>query len=505
MSSDQGLSARLIRIVGFIRKELFSVLRQPRLLLTLVVGPFLILLIFGLGYREDPAPFRTLLVLGSDEARLAANGEDLGDAFGRGIDLRGTTTDLDAARRRLDEGEVDMLIVAPERPLASIRAGERANFRVIHEEVDPVLQGSIVLLARLSVDEINRRVLAGVVDAAQTESEEAETGISTVRESSSELVAAIEEGDRVAANREIEELRDQIALVETGTSSADTLYSSVAVILGTGGGILSADLEETLADAGSEDEETALAAAREIEASIGELERHWGEARDVDPNLLVSPFGVDVIQANDVPAEPGIFYSPGTLVLLVQHLAVTFAALSLVRERQLGLTNVFRASPLSPGEAIAGKYLGFGAIALVVSAGLTGGMFLFGVTIEGSSLMYVGGLGLVILASLGLGFLISGVSKTDTQAVQYSMMILLLSIFFTGFVLPLEQLATPVQMVSYLIPATYGIQGLHDIVFRGTIPDPTVLAGLALYAMAMAVAAWFVIRRDVRLVGSRAG
>lgn len=109
---------------------------------------------------------------------------------------------------------------------------------------------------------------------------------------------------------------------------------------------------------------------------------------------------------------------------------------------------------------------------------------------------------LLILASLGLGFVLSGISETDTQAVQYSMIALLLTIFFTGFVLPLEQLAGPVQVVSYLIPATYGIRALHDVVFRGAVPGPLILGGLAAYAVAMATAAWFVVRRDVSLLRS---
>lgn len=499
MANSQNLSSRLVRTLGFVRKELFSVFRQPRLLLTLVVGPFLILLIFGLGYRDNPA-FRTLLVVSSEEAQLAATGEEVSDVFGGGIDLQGTTTDLQDARQQLNEGDVDILIVAPEEPLASIRAGEKANFEIIHGEVDPVLRGNLRLLAQLAVDEINRRVLTGVVDVAQTESEEPGAGLAAARESSSRLVEALEAGDRASANREIEELRSQLAVLEADARSSDSLYSSVGAVLGVGGAIALTDLEVALSDAASEDDETAVAAARDFEASLAELETRMGEAQNIDPDLLVSPFGVEVIQLHDVSPEPGIFYSPGTLVLLVQHLAVTFAALSLVRERQLGLTNVFRASPLSPGEAIAGKYLGFGAIALVVAAALTGAMFAFGIEFRGSYLMYAGGLGLMILASLGLGFVLSGVSKTDSQAVQYSMMVLLLSIFFTGFVLPLEQLAGPVQLVSYLIPATYGIQGLHDIVFRGAIPDPLILAGLAVYAAVMAAAAWFVMRRDVTLV-----
>lgn len=500
MAGKQGFGSSLIRVFGFIRKELSSVFRQPRLLLTLVVGPFLILLIFGLGYRDEPHPFRTLLVVGSEDAQLAANGEDMTDAFGSGIDFQGTTTDGVVARQRLSDGDIDLLIVAPEDPYASIRSGEQARFQVIHGEVDPVLRASIDLLAQLSVDEINRRVLAGVVDVAQSESEDVQAGVSGFQEGASALVTALENGDRDAADREVATIREQMAVLEQGSAASNSLFTSIGAVLGAGTGLVLSDLDQNLEQAESGDDEQALAAAREIDRAAGDLEGQLEEAQSIDPALLVSPFGVEVTQVNSVSSEPGVFYSPGTLVVLVQHLAVTFAALSLVRERQLGLTNVFRASPLSPGEAIAGKYLGFGTIAVVVAAALTGAMLAFGIQFRGSYLLYAGVIVLFILASLGLGFLLSGISNTDTQAVQYSMIALLLTIFFTGFVLPLEQLAIPVQVVSYMIPATYGIQALHDIVFRGAIPAAPILGGLVIYAVAMVAAAWFVVRRDVTLV-----
>ena len=40
-----------VRTLAFPRKEIFEILRQPRLILTLVAGPFLILLLVGVGYR----------------------------------------------------------------------------------------------------------------------------------------------------------------------------------------------------------------------------------------------------------------------------------------------------------------------------------------------------------------------------------------------------------------------------------------------------------------------
>ncbi|HEX6220110.1 MAG TPA: ABC transporter permease [Acidimicrobiia bacterium] len=495
MSIEQGLRARLIRTLGFLKKELFSVFRQPRLILTLVIGPFLILLIFGLGYRTVPPPFETELVL-NEEARLADE-TDLNEAFGNSITFEGTTTDLEGARERLRNGEIDLLIVAPDDPLGSLQSGEKADFQVIHGEVDPVVRSSIELLARLSVDEINRRVLSGVVTSAQDESEDVDEPLTALEETTSALVAALEEGNRSEADREIEQLRTELSAAERRTANADSLYRSVGESLGFDEEQVFASIDENLDAAGSADQEAALQAARALEESVSRLESSVTRAQELDANLLVSPFGADVVQVNDVTMEPGIYYSPGTIALLVQHLALTFAALSLVRDRELGLTEVFRVSPLASGEALAGKYLGFGSIGVLVATALTGALLAFGVTVRGSWLLYVGVLVLVIIASLGLGFVISGVSKTDSQAVQYSMMILLISIFFTGFVLPLDQLAAPVRVVSYLIPATYGIQALQDLVFRGVAVDPMIIGGLAVYALALMAGAWFVVRRDV--------
>jgi ABC-2 type transport system permease protein len=176
---------------------------------------------------------------------------------------------------------------------------------------------------------------------------------------------------------------------------------------------------------------------------------------------------------------------------------VTFAALSLVRDRQLGLTELFRVSPLTVTQALVGKYVAFMVMTGLVASILTGTMLAFGVPMPESVLVYVAVLTLVIVASLGLGFVISALARNDSQAVQYSMMILLVSIFFTGFVLPLEQLTTPVQVISYLLPATYGVSLVRELLFRGGGIEPLLLVGLAGFTLALGAASWWAMRREV--------
>jgi len=394
----------LTRSLAFLRKELVSVWRQPRLIATLVLGPFLILFLFGLGYQEMPEPFRTVVVAEQTGSAIGVDAAELDEAFGEGIDLVDVTDELDSARQSLASGEIDLVLVAPEDGLDALQRGEQATFSILHSQIDPVITGSIELIARLSVDQINQEVLTGIVEQVRTE------------------------------------------LSQTDGPLADAL----------------------------------------------------AEAPDVDPGLLVSPFTVEVSSVTEPPPSQAAYYAPGVLILLVQHLALTFAALSLVRERELGITEMFQVSPLTVREAMSGKYLSFLVLGLVLATGLAFTMPLLGVEVQGPLWSFALTVSLVIFASLGLGFALSGLAKTDSQAVQYSMVVLLVSIFFTGFVLPLDQLTVPVRWVSYLVPGTFGISGLHDVIFRGQPARPIVIGALAIYGLVMVALAWLAVRKDVR-------
>ena len=61
----------VLQITAFIRKESLEIIRQPRLLLTLVFGPFLIMAVFGLGYRDTPDPMKTIPCICASDANIA--------------------------------------------------------------------------------------------------------------------------------------------------------------------------------------------------------------------------------------------------------------------------------------------------------------------------------------------------------------------------------------------------------------------------------------------------
>ena len=104
---------------------------------------------------------------------------------------------------------------------------------------------------------------------------------------------------------------------------------------------------------------------------------------------------------------------------------------------------------------------------------------------------------LLIFASLGYGFAISATSGTDSQAVQASMLVLLASMFFSGFVFPLMQILIPVRYIGYLLPVTYGIISLQNVMLKGVPPPWIFLVALGVMGVVLFVFSWWRYRRSM--------
>ena len=152
----------VIRILAFLRKEIFEVIRQPLLVLTLILGPFLIMLFFGIGYRNEPRALRTVIVAEQDDA-LRERIEQYATTLGAQLIFEGITADIESAQESLQSGEVDLITVIPPRAYETIRDNEQAVFQLYHQEIDPFQLDYIDVFGRVYVNEINRRVLRLIV------------------------------------------------------------------------------------------------------------------------------------------------------------------------------------------------------------------------------------------------------------------------------------------------------------------------------------------------------
>jgi ABC-2 type transport system permease protein len=105
---------------------------------------------------------------------------------------------------------------------------------------------------------------------------------------------------------------------------------------------------------------------------------------------------------------------------------------------------------------------------------------------------------LLTFASLGVGLLISLIADSERQAVQLSMLVLLASVVFSGFVLPVEEFIQPVRYLAYILPVTHGIDTLQESMLRGGIGDLWMLGALALIGVVLYVGSLLRLRRVLR-------
>jgi ABC-2 type transport system permease protein len=78
------------------------------------------------------------------------------------------------------------------------------------------------------------------------------------------------------------------------------------------------------------------------------------------------------------------------------------------------------------------------------------------------------------------------------------MLTLLAGMFFSGFFLDVTELAMPYRIVSYLLPVTFGINAVHDVMLRGVEPATADLLGLGALILVYGTTAVLLLRRRLR-------
>lgn len=499
----------LTRIWAFVSKEGAEVLHQPRLLLTLIIGPFLILLLFGVGYRDEARTLRTLFVV-PENSPMETYVEEYMAGLGDRLELVGVISDAEEADRRLRAQEVDLVVVTPADPYEEINNNEQAVFTLYHYEIDPYEEAYVRVIGRVYTDQINEEVLMLVAEQGKVEAESLQEDTELALSSVSTMRQALEEGDAAAANSSQQELQSSLGLLRLAATSSLVFMAAVqetthAPVDSEAQAILDhlTNIQENIntlsaLDPSATDFSDEIAVAQDIETELTEVDSLLTDFQRVDADVLVSPFHSEVVSITSVVLQPIHFFVPAVISLLLQHTALTIAALSLVRERRSGAMELFRVSPVSSFETLTGKYISHFVLTAVLGAILTLlVVYVLKVPMLGSWREYSLILGALIFTSLGVGFNLSLLARTDSQAVQSSMVMLLTSIFFTGFFLALHRFWWPVLIVSWALPATYSTTLLQNVMLRGQ--GATVLLLLALTAIGIVLffIAWIRLKRQM--------
>ena len=389
-----GPGKSVFRILAQVRKELIQVRRRPGAFFSLVLGPFLIMAVFGLGYTGVERQLNTVIVV-PPELNLPRDVAYYQGLAGPAFDIVEVADSADQAKADLAAQQLDLIVIAPADAVQKIQAGQQATIEIDMNSVNPAATSYAGFVAQVFNEKINEEIVKQAVAQGENLSNPANVPI---------------------------------------------------------------------------------------------------------PGAVVAA-PTTVVVNNVAPSNPGVlgFAAPAVLALMLQHMAVTLTALSFIRERTSGTLELFRVSPVNSFELVLGKYLGLGLVSAIVAA--VSGLLLvtvLGVPLLGPPIWVAIVIGLLVFASLGIGLIISVISDSERQAVQIALLLLLASVFFSGFVLPVDQFRDGVQYLAYALPVTHGIRLLQDFMLRGSTTADwqiTLLLALGLIFLLLNVV---LLRRQMR-------
>ena len=191
---------------------------------------------------------------------------------------------------------------------------------------------------------------------------------------------------------------------------------------------------------------------------------------------------------------------PGIVALLTMVVTTVVTALSVAREREVGTFEQLLVTPFRPFEILVGKAMP----AMVIGAGGRYGDHRASAC-SGSAcrcaatwLCSMPGLFLYILAVIGVGLMISSVSRTQQQAILGAFLFVVPAVILSGFATPIANMPPIIQDLTLVNPMRYFLIIVRGIFLEG-LPAALVYGQLWPMAVIAAVtlvgAGWMFRRR----------
>ncbi|MCX5801865.1 MAG: ABC transporter permease [Candidatus Eisenbacteria bacterium] len=163
------------------------------------------------------------------------------------------------------------------------------------------------------------------------------------------------------------------------------------------------------------------------------------------------------------------FMIPGIVVVLLTILPMMLSAMSLVKEKEIGTLEQLMVTPLKRHELLAGKLIPFLLLSYVeLGIVMTVAILFFKIPMNGSYVLLALLAFLYLFTTLGLGIFISTVGRSQQQAMFIAWFFMVFMIMLGGFFIPIENMPSAVQKLTYINPMRYFIYIIRDIFQKGS-------------------------------------
>jgi len=185
------------------------------------------------------------------------------------------------------------------------------------------------------------------------------------------------------------------------------------------------------------------------------------------------------ISAGAIDFRPRVYYNPelqsmkylvpGLVAFILMVLTMLVPAISIVREKERGTMEHILLAPVRPLEVILGKTLLYFVLSLIAAtAVIVVGVVLFGIPVRGSIFLLVFVTILFLIASLGIGILISTVTVNQAQAyLAAGALGFLPNMILSGFIFPISSMPLWLRAITFIFPGRYFISSLRGILLKG--------------------------------------
>ncbi|WP_427184601.1 ABC transporter permease [Bordetella bronchialis] len=177
---------------------------------------------------------------------------------------------------------------------------------------------------------------------------------------------------------------------------------------------------------------------------------------------------------------------PGLIVLIMTLIGTFLTALVMAREWERGTLEALFVTPVRPLEVLLAKIIPYFCVGLMgLGLCLLAALFLFRVPLQGSMAALLAGSMLYMVVSLGIGLLISAVTRNQFLASQLAILASFMpATMLSGFVFDLRNVPAVVNAVGHALPATYFMELVKTVFLAGDywpliLKDCAILAGYA--------------------------
>lgn len=181
------------------------------------------------------------------------------------------------------------------------------------------------------------------------------------------------------------------------------------------------------------------------------------------------------------------FIIPGAITIIMTVIGAILTSLVVAREWERGTMEALLSTQVTRTELLLCKLLPYyvlGMLAMLLCMLVS--VFILGVPYRGSLLLLFLITSLFLLSTLGMGLLISTITRNQFNAAQVALNAAFLpSIMLSGFIFQIDSMPAVIRAVTYVIPARYFVSTLQSLFLAGNIAPVLIVNVLFLIASAV--------------------